>query len=116
MKSTIKILAIAGSILSLPLIIFGWGLFITIPLVILAVALDKKPSQTNTGVIKWALIAAAVGFAMFFGIYTLGSLGNLDTTGKPSNVTTMIACVVGVLAAAGVYKLGKKSRSTLPPR
>jgi glycerol uptake facilitator-like aquaporin len=117
MRSTVKILAIIGAILSLPLIIFGWGLLITIPLVILAIALDKKPSPTGTSNSskKWALIATAVGLAVFFGIFVLGSFGNLDTTGKPSGAIIIIGLIIGVLVAVGVYALGKRDRNTLPP-
>jgi dipeptide/tripeptide permease len=109
MRSTIKILAIMGALLSLPLIIFGWGLLITIPLVILAYQLDKKP-QTNPGVSdsrKWKMIAITTGLAVFFGIFVIGSFGNLDTTGKPSSAVLFGGAVSGLLVALGVYAVGK---------
>jgi glycerol uptake facilitator-like aquaporin len=115
MRSTVKILAIIGAILSLPLVIFGWGLLITIPLIILAVALDRKPTAINNSSKKWALIAIAVGFAIFFGVYILGSLGNLDTTGKPDNVILVIGIIAGLISMVGVYKLGNRGGDTLPP-
>jgi hypothetical protein len=115
----LKIIAIILGVLSLPLVIFGWGLLITIPLFAFAFAMDRvtnpKPDDINkdlnSKLIINIIVLLAAG-ASLFGIYALGAIGNIDTTGSPNGLFLIAGTVIVFILAALVLWLVNKQRAS----
>src|SRR5579883_1935872 len=107
----IKVLAIICGVIALPLIIFGWGIFISVPLFVFAYAIDRKtdprPGQTNKKLITNIIVVLA-GLACLFGLYIFGAIGHIDTTGKPDTPFMIISFVIVAAITASLLRLVNK--------
>lgn len=82
-----KIVAVVMAVITSPLLIFGWGLFITIPFGLFTYLTDKNiDSKTGKVSNRSNLYAITIftGLASFFALYTLGAFMHLDSTTKVS--------------------------------
>jgi len=119
---TIQVLSIILAIISIPLIFVGFGILIFIPMVAVAFATEKaiKAHKNNipmtagvhTGYI-FACIAGGLGCG--FGVYFLGALGNIDTTGKPTTSSAVPGFIVAALVTILLIIIGGKVRNQEPP-
>lgn len=95
----LKVLAIILGIIALPLVFLGVGIFISIPLFLFAYAMDKitnpKPGQRSWKLFTNLVILFA-GVGCFYGLYFIGAVGHMDTTGEPD---TGFAVISGVICA-----------------
>jgi hypothetical protein len=111
MLSAIKILLLIIGIPTLPLgfIIGVPFLAIALPCLFGAVAIDKYQSKMRSGNVStssssntiWSFAVIVFGIGLYFGLTSLGSLGNIDTTGKASSGTqagSLVFCAILVIA------------------
>ncbi len=108
-------MAIILGVAALPLIVVGWGLFISVPLFVFAFVLDRitnpKPGQNSHRIIVNAVIIMA-GMACYFGFYILGGIGHVDTTGKGSTAYLIITAIITALITAVVLWIVNKRNNS----
>lgn len=112
---TIQVLSIILAIISIPLIFVGYGIFIFIPMVAVAFATEKaiKAHKNNMpmsmGVHSGYIVACiAGGLGCGFGVYFLGSLGNIDTTGKPTANSVIPGFIIAALVTFILIFIGNR--------
>ena len=92
-----KILALFLGIITLPLVFLGWPIFISGIFLVFAFVADRFSNPKPGSGIKRSWINFAIllaGGASFYGLYILGSVGHIDTTGKPSGNFILISVAV----------------------
>jgi uncharacterized membrane protein len=121
MLSALKIILL---VIGIPTLLLGFivgvpFLVISLPCLFGAVAIDRyqakirnNGSQTSSSSnIIWSFVVIVFGIGLYFGLTSIGSLGNIDTTGKASSGTqigSLIFCAVLVIAGLAFVNRNRK--------
>lgn len=116
-----KIVSIVAAILTMPLLFIGIGLAIVPPLLFYVLAINRvtnpKPMSDAIKIAGFnaqniaSIATIGAGFGYFVGLYTIGSLGNLDTTRRPSDNYIAAAASICVLFIVSVlFAINRKPK------
>jgi hypothetical protein len=120
MFSALKILLLIIAIPTLPL-----GFIVGIPFLIIglpslfgAIAIDRYQAKERSGTVSgsssntiWNLVIVVFGIGLFFAISSVGSLGNIDTTGKASSSTIIGALIVSAIVIIGGLTIVNRNKT-----
>ena len=119
---TIQVLSIILAIISIPLMFLGVGFFIFIPMVAVAFATEKaiKAHKNNvpmSGMMHGGYILACIagGLGCGFGVYFLGAVGNIDTTGKSTPGSVTPGFIIAALVTFILFVIGNRMRNQSEP-
>jgi len=120
MLSALKILLLIIGIPTLPLgfVIGVPFLVISLPSLFGAIAIDRYQAKLKAGGVQtassnalWSFAVIILGVGVYFGIMSVGSLGNIDTTGQASSGTKVGALVFCALVVVGGLVFVNRNRN-----
>ncbi len=111
-----KIITAAIAVLSLPLILIGGGIFITVPLVGFVVVVhlitrpnnDFEPSSMKRLKMLFYVSTVIAGLGCFIGLYKFGATGFLKSDGKTSLVNVLVVAVVCLVVTVVILVKGNQ--------